>query len=312
MMPMGNDPTGAAAISRQTPLRDGVDRDVGHVRDGTETAELGDEGVGWFASHAHHIRYSNSKRKRVCSISVQDGSQDHMRKEHMEKDPYLTWFIENLKAAGKSQSGLARHMGVPASVVNKIVNGKRKLASGEITAAASYFGTAEPAFQEVRSSVAPIVSALVVGKVEAGMFREVDDFVDQSELEEIIVTQDERFPNARLLGFDVAGDSMNALQPRPILPGDRLICVSYEDIEGSTPLRDGMIVVVQRSQGGGHMREWSVKQLEIYDDRMEFHPRSTSLRHKPIVVQRDLDADDGVEVRILALVRRVLNEIPLA
>jgi phage repressor protein C with HTH and peptisase S24 domain len=149
----------------------------------------------------------------------------------------------------------------------------------------------------------------VAGVVEAGAFREVDEF-DQSEPVEVVLPRDEKFPNARQLVFDVAGDSMNNLRPRPIFPDDRLVCISYEDVGHMVELRSGMVVVVQRERDGGHFREWSVKQLELFPDRAEFHPRSTNPKHKPIVVKPDHDANDGVTVQVIALVRRVMNEMP--
>lgn len=230
----------------------------------------------------------------------------------MRDNPYIDWLIVNLKQPGKSQSGLARHLGIQPSAVNKIVNGSRKLASHEVAGAAAYFGTATPDAEIHKRPMTGMVSAPVVGTVEAGTFREVDELGVDDDRAEIVIPSDDRFPNARVLAFDVAGDSMNALLPRPILPGDRVSCVAYEDVAHQVPLRDGMVVVVERVRSGGHMREWSIKQLEIYDDRYEFHPRSTSSKHKPIVIQRDLEADDGTSVEIIALVRRVVNDIPLS
>lgn len=156
-----------------------------------------------------------------------------------------------------------------------------------------------------------LVPVAVVGPVQAGLFYEVDE-MDQSDLERIYLPPDERFPRARQMAFEVRGDSMNALQPRPLLPGDRAICVAYEDIADYMPIITGMVVVVQRTRDGGHTREWSVKQVELYADRTEFHPRSTNPRHKPIVVKRDTHADDGVEVEIIALVRRSVSDFPVS
>lgn len=167
--------------------------------------------------------------------------------------------------------------------------------------------TAPPS--EVSLSRVGMTAGLVAGRVEAGTFREVDEF-DQSERIEVALPRDERFPNARQLLFDCSGDSMNALKPRPILEGDRLVCLAYDDIEHLVELKSGMVVVVERTRDGGHFREWSVKQLELYPDRAEFHPRSTNPKHKPIVVRQDHEADDGVTVKVIALVRRVMNEMP--
>lgn len=160
---------------------------------------------------------------------------------------------------------------------------------------------------ELSPSAGRLISVPVVGTVEAGAFRQAED-IYQDEPEFILVQSDPDFPHARITAWDVAGDSMNALKPRPIFPGDRVIGINFEDLDNRVPLRDGMVVVVEQVRDGGHIREWSVKQIELYDDRIEFHPRSTSAKHKPIVVTRDLWADDGREVSILALVRRVTNE----
>lgn len=227
----------------------------------------------------------------------------------MLEDPYKKWVIENLDKPGMSQTGLAKALGLHPSAINKVVSGKRQLKSHEVAGAASYFGEDAPG----GSDLVPVTSGLTVGRVagtlEAGAFREVDEF-DQSEPIEIILPRDEKFPNARQLVFDVAGDSMNDLRPRPIFPGDRLVCLAYEDVGHEVELRSGMVVVVQRERDGGHFREWSVKQLELFHDRAEFHPRSSNSKHKPIIVRPDADADDGVTVQVIALVRRVMNEMP--
>ena len=171
--------------------------------------------------------------------------------------------------------------------------------------------TAEDEFHSnVTASATPTGPVIIAGKLAAGVFLEVDDF-DQSEPERIYEPLDHRFPNARRMAFEVEGDSMNDLKPRPILEGDRLVCVSFEDVADQIRVRDGLIVVVERTRDGGHTREWSVKQVELYEDRIEFHPRSTNPRHKPIVVERDAQADDGVQVEIIGLVRAVRNEFPL-
>ncbi|MCA0343838.1 MAG: XRE family transcriptional regulator [Proteobacteria bacterium] len=231
----------------------------------------------------------------------------------MLEDPYKKWVIDNLEKPGKSQTGLAKALGLHPSAINKVVSGKRQLKSHEVAGAASYFGEAAPLAEngvdEVSLSRGGMGAGLIAGVVAAGVFREVDEF-DQSERVEIALPRDERFPHARQLVFDCSGDSMNDLKPRPILSGDRLVCIDYSDVEHLVELKSGMVVVVQRERDGGHFREWSVKQIELYPDRTEFHPRSTNPKHKPIVIQRDHDVDDGVTVQVIGLVRRVMNEMP--
>lgn len=160
---------------------------------------------------------------------------------------------------------------------------------------------------EISPAQFTMVPSIVAGTVEAGSFREVDPY-DQSEHEVEFVPADPKYPKARVLQFNVAGDSMNALRPLPILPGSRAVGVAFDDID--IPLRNGMVVVVQRSKDGGQTREWSIKQVEFFADRIEFHPRSTNPRHKPIVVSHDFFADDGVEVAVIALIRSAHAVMP--
>ena len=219
---------------------------------------------------------------------------------------------------GWTKMDLHEKSGVSNDSVNKYLRGDTAQPRGAIMAKlAEAIGKSELWLRDgieleettVALSKAGLTAGLVAGRVEAGTFREVDEF-DQSERVEVALPRDELFPNARQLLFDCSGDSMNDLKPRPILEGDRLVCLAYDDVEHLVELKSGMVVVVERTRDSGHFREWSVKQLELYADRAEFHPRSTNPKHKPIVVRQDRDADDGVAVQVIALVRRVMNEMP--
>lgn len=218
---------------------------------------------------------------------------------------------------------LAEMVDLSVSYVSRLEKGGRNLSVKHIDAFARAFGVprerilsdvgvAAHVANEVRlTDLGEFIPIKIAGKAKAGEFIAVEDLGDWEEPETFLDTRDTRFPHARHLGFVVEGDSMNALKPRPIQDGDRLSALAYEDISDRYPLRDGMIVVVQRTRHGGHEREWSVKQLEIYEDRVEFHPRSTNPRYKPIVVKREHQADDGVTVEIIAIVRRLVAEFNL-
>lgn len=238
-----------------------------------------------------------------------------------------------LAATGKSAKGASREAGQSESFIKNIRLGASKSPRTEgLQALARVLDTTidwltdgrgpevvsadAPAIERMESNVratdlGELVPVKIAGKVKAGEFLAIEDLGDWEEPETFLDTRDTRFPNARHLGFEVEGDSMNALKPRPIQDGDRLSALAYEDIADRYPLRDGMIVVVERTRHGGHEREWSVKQLEIYEDRVEFHPRSTNPRHKPIVVKREHQADDGMTVEIIAIVRRLVAEFNL-
>lgn len=159
---------------------------------------------------------------------------------------------------------------------------------------------------DVRLSDRGLMTVPKVGRVEAGEFREILEF-DDSEREFLLEQIDPEFPRARMIAFEVLGDSMNRSDP-PIPPGSVIICVDFEDTH--LPMTDGMIVVIERTRNSRLTREWSVKEVVTHDDRTEFHPRSSNAKHEPIVVLDAPDADDGTEVKVLALVRRISTPVP--
>lgn len=226
-------------------------------------------------------------------------------------DPFTSWARQLLNQHGVSKSAVARALGHDEpSKINKLANGGRKIQQAEIAPLAAYFGVSPPGVEVLPAAGPQWVPVKVAGGVEAGAFREVDG-LNQDEPETLSLPPDPQFPSARQFAVDVFGDSMNNLRPRPILPGDRIVCVSYDDISHRVALRDGMTVVVERTKDDGMYREWSVKQVELYENRAEFHPRSTNPVHKPIIIMRNTSPDDGVTVEIIGLVRRIINDIPI-
>lgn len=157
--------------------------------------------------------------------------------------------------------------------------------------------------QNSRSTVAAVRAT-----VEAGAWREVDQF-DQSEPEWVAIDPDPRFPDVTHDIYRVAGDSMNRLEPNPITPGSRVVALRYDEISNRYPLRDGLIVVVQRAREGGHILELSIKQVAWFNDRIEFQPRSSNPAHKPIVVEHDAWEDNGMTVEIVGLVTRIMHDL---
>ena len=146
--------------------------------------------------------------------------------------------------------------------------------------------------------------AKVDGSVQAGAFLAVEAFDD--DLGEVIsAPRDPLFPFARQVAHRVKGDSMNQAEPQPMRDGDYIICAAWEDL--GLKEKTGLNVVVQQTTADGQLRERSVKELRVFPDHVEFHPRSSNPVHKPIIVNRDYHTDDGKEVTILSLVRFVFN-----
>lgn len=175
-----------------------------------------------------------------------------------------------------------------------------KVSTGWLLTGEGGTGGGEPQGARLAARPEPIP---VVGRTAAGVFREVIEY-DDGRREYVFDEPDPEFPNARRFALEVEGDSMNRLEPRPILDGDRVICVDFT--ETGLPLEHGMIVVAQRRDGD--RIEWSVKQIELHGTRTELHPRSSNKRWRPIVYEDDPDAERSVE--IIGLVRSVNYGVP--
>ena len=211
------------------------------------------------------------------------------------------------QAAGVASTTLTRPLNdpdYPFEISNRTI--KKVEAATGIPYADHSSGQAGPARQLTRGTGG---TAPVVATVEAGAWREVNE-LDQDDMEWVTVPADDKYPDATQRVFDVSGDSMNKLEPYPITNGSRIVAVDYDEIASRVPLRDGLVVVVQRSRNGGQERELTVKQVAWFDDRIEFQPRSTNPKHKPIVVEHDNWEDNGVEVAIVGLVRDIIHRLP--
>lgn len=232
-----------------------------------------------------------------------------MRNSHMALSKHQQWIADQLAATGVSQSELARQIGLDdPSKVNRIVKGLRRVQPEELERAEAFFASLDagaPPMDAARPVRTTLISTPVSGQVSAGVFQEIDEAENQDP-DEALVARNPRYPQARVLVFDVSGNSMNAFDP-PIPDGSRVSGPAFEDIR-EVP-RNGMAVIIQRSTSDGQMIEWSVKELEVRDDGYTFHPRSTDPRYKPIVVDTDLHADDGKTVEIVALVTDVTRSV---
>lgn len=236
-------------------------------------------------------------------------------------------YPNNLKrlrtAAGLTQEDAAEAFGLSKGGYIKIEDGDRKLGTDRIAKAVEIFKVdanavvqAGASFETSDEKVAPqdrLVPASrafryqkVIGTLQAGVFRDVEVFSD--ELEEMVSTPpNTRFPWARQFVWRVEGDSMNKATPKPINDGDYVVGLAYEDIEEAVNLRSGMRVVIRQTKDAGQSYEWTVKELELTEREAIFHPRSDNQKHKPIAVKRDLTADDGRQVEILAIVQYVFD-----
>lgn len=83
---------------------------------------------------------------------------------------YKDWLRRGLQRPGKSQRGLAQHMGISESVVSRMVSGQRPMRGDEITAISVYLGEPPPGSAPTLVGRNRIVSVRVVGISLKGAF----------------------------------------------------------------------------------------------------------------------------------------------
>ena len=127
----------------------------------------------------------------------------------------------------------------------------------------------------------------VVGTVEAGVFRQRDELIDETYT--VAFPRDRRFPHAQQYAYRVRGDSMDRLG---ILDGGYIRVINFED--SGLSLKPDMIVVVQRTVGDGALVELTCKQVEHNGRAWRLCPRSNNPRHK--VIEMAYEDDSTVEV----------------
>lgn len=138
------------------------------------------------------------------------------------------------------------------------------------------------------------------GPIEAGSFREVDD-LDQRLPGKVKRMKDPRFLRARQYAFLVRGDSMDL---KRIFDGMYVATVDYVDYRNFSygDLRDGMLVVVERSEAEGSRRERTIKEIQLFRDRIELHPHSSNPKWEKIVIPIGQDPAKNDTARVLAVV----------
>ena len=213
------------------------------------------------------------------------------------------------KAAGITQSDLAAKAGVTRGAVGNWETGKG-ISKENLAVVASIlrvsfdqlFGSdnvSEPAnIEEIKPIKLPDGVPLV-GIVEAGVFRTVE-LSDGSKCEEIPAARDPRYPSARHMAFRVQGDSMDAAG---IMPGDILIAVDW--VDAGSPIRGGLLAIVERTTDNGRMKELSVKEMQPGREGIELVPRSATSKRESLFAPYD-QAGEHTTVKIIGLVVRRL------
>jgi len=148
----------------------------------------------------------------------------------------------------------------------------------------------------LRTGVVPIeleqTGLPVVGRIQAGHWLDVTVLEPQTE-EFLPVARDPRYPRVRQYALQVLGDSMNIMFPE----GSYVTCIDFA--ESGLPLRDHMVVHVERRINGGQLVEITLKVVETHAGRTCLVPKSTNPAWFPYYI--DASAED-TEVVVKGLV----------
>lgn len=232
--------------------------------------------------------------KHLCAKPAKDATLHAMRKVFVAKDPqktYREWLRRGLKKPGKSQSGLARHLGLgDPSPINKVLASKRKLQLTELIAAAEYLQEPLPTDQpNLTVSSAPSKESRGIpirSEVAAGLWLEVGALSEEPLGFAQGIEPIKGFPLQATYALRVRGNSVNKIAP----PGALLVCVDL-GLSG-IEVKDGDLVIVQRTRSQGAELEVTAKRVRRVTGGVELIPESTDPRWKPISYLEDPEDDD--------------------
>lgn len=173
-----------------------------------------------------------------------------IRPQNIDMD--VEWLKDELQKPGRSQSALARHLGVVPEIVNRIVHGRRQIKSTEADQIREYLAATSAGAATI-AHIAPRPSATALltvrGTVEAGSWREAVLSDLHYEPETLIAPRS--IVDSGAFALRVAGPSMDLLYP----DGSFVVVQPWH----GGPLPYGKRVIVERHRNG--LVETSVKEL---------------------------------------------------
>jgi SOS-response transcriptional repressor LexA len=200
-----------------------------------------------------------------------------------------SWIKAELEKPGRSQSALARFLGLDPASVNRIANGTRQIKAQEAEKIKAYLaatqrgGVLPHGTQPEAARMIP-----VIGTVEAGAWREsANDYMEQLDIPVV----DHRLFDGEVFALRVAGPSMNLMYP----DGSFVVVRPFQG--GALPI--GKRVVVRRVRDGLH--EMTVKELtQLPTGELELWPRSSDPRFQVAVPYEAEDSTVEIIGRVIA------------
>lgn len=228
-------------------------------------------------------------------------------------DTKLKFFIREWRKKRKlTQGALADLLDTSVSKVSKLETQAQrvdevwiaKLASALQISPADLFRSPEQlANAEVKDELAPapiyFQQIPILGEVAAGAWLEVDPLKTEEEPTDWLpFSPDPQLNLNSAFVLKVHGTSLNKIAPE----GSLLVCTPYAGQE----LSDGDLTIVERARDGGSLIEVTAKRVRQPNGHFELWPESNDPKWQtPIVLNGD---DDGIEISIKALVKKIIIE----
>lgn len=215
----------------------------------------------------------------------------HDRLRRLVKDKELT------------MADLSRLSGVPYDSVNKYLRGDIQQPRGNTLdklAAALETTTIYLTNGLTDRKPLPANPIPIRGSVAAGVWLEAGE-KDLEPADWLPFNPVPQFPHESVYCLKVQGDSLDKVAPE----GSTLVCVDLH--KGGITIRDGDLVVVQRTREQGGLVEVTAKRVHQVPGGYELRPESSNPRWKPIFLDR-ANHSDVETVAVLARVEYVMHK----
>lgn len=170
---------------------------------------------------------------------------------------YLAWLRDGLNKKGKTQRGLAKHMGIDETIVSKIVNGKREIKADELSQIAEYLGAPMPSQLAVTTRPLSTIPVIPI-HLTLGVWKEVGGVTMESATESVPALSDPRWAGLSQYAAYLNGSKSYA------------VCVRFSEIR-QRPIA-GDTVHVTRTKGG--MQEDTMREVVVTRGKVTLRNKS--------------------------------------
>lgn len=213
------------------------------------------------------------------------------------RNDWLERRLRELKAKGKTKSGLAKALKLPPARITDLLAGERTLSAAEIRPVADYL---EWPAQIVLSYVTggrvqeiPLNWVMVVGAIEPGVWREGLTWPHQKWYPSPLAP-DQRYKHLRQFALEARGRANDELYPQ----GSIVLCVKLSDL-GKKPRSGERVIVERRSASGVEIIARELRHDE--DNGLELWPQTADPSLQKPRKPRAVRHDTSIEIAALVI-----------